>query len=169
MRRLLEERTVFIFLQVKDLVCWGKKNINKFLLQVKHGNEDTLREMLRIKRSVQATYNTQVTAFPFVVSSCSVSNTRTASKLRNSLRKNSWVSIYYKFLVHFSPPRPNRNPRPSLPLYVSITLCLSPSLTLPLSLFQSSKSKRSKNNGKLLFLYYKRKMEPDNKRKTEVS
>ena len=28
--------------------------------QVKHGNEDTLREMLRIKRSVQATYNTQV-------------------------------------------------------------------------------------------------------------
>jgi len=28
--------------------------------EVKHGNEDTLREMLRIKRSVQATYNTQV-------------------------------------------------------------------------------------------------------------
>ena len=26
-----------------------------------HGNEDTLREMLRIKRSVQAVYNTQVT------------------------------------------------------------------------------------------------------------
>ena len=28
--------------------------------EVKHGNEDTLREMLRIKRSVQATYNTKV-------------------------------------------------------------------------------------------------------------
>jgi pre-mRNA-splicing factor SYF1 len=28
--------------------------------EVKHGNEDTLREMLRIKRSVQHTYNTQV-------------------------------------------------------------------------------------------------------------
>merc|ERR1711874_696034 len=28
--------------------------------EVKHGNEDTLREMLRIKRSVQATYNTQM-------------------------------------------------------------------------------------------------------------
>lgn len=28
--------------------------------EVKHGNEDTMREMLRIKRSVQATYNTQV-------------------------------------------------------------------------------------------------------------
>ncbi|KAK5982502.1 hypothetical protein GCK32_009995 [Trichostrongylus colubriformis] len=28
--------------------------------EVKHGNEDTLREMLRIKRSVQQTYNTSV-------------------------------------------------------------------------------------------------------------
>ncbi|CAG9759678.1 unnamed protein product [Ceutorhynchus assimilis] len=28
--------------------------------EVKHGNEETMREMLRIKRSVQATYNTQV-------------------------------------------------------------------------------------------------------------
>ena len=27
---------------------------------MKHGNEDTVREMLRIKRSVQATFNTQV-------------------------------------------------------------------------------------------------------------
>ncbi len=28
--------------------------------EIKHGNEDALREMLRIKRSVQAIYNTQV-------------------------------------------------------------------------------------------------------------
>ena len=28
--------------------------------EVAHGNEDTVREMLRIKRSVQATYNVQV-------------------------------------------------------------------------------------------------------------
>lgn len=28
--------------------------------EIRHGNEDTMREMLRIKRSVQATYNTQV-------------------------------------------------------------------------------------------------------------
>lgn len=28
--------------------------------EVRHGNEDTFREMLRIKRSVQAQYNTQV-------------------------------------------------------------------------------------------------------------
>lgn len=28
--------------------------------EIKHGNEDTLREMARLKRSVQATYNTNV-------------------------------------------------------------------------------------------------------------
>jgi len=28
--------------------------------EIKHGNEDTMREMLRIKRSVQAAYNVQV-------------------------------------------------------------------------------------------------------------
>ena len=28
--------------------------------EIRHGNEDTMREMLRIKRSVQATYNTQI-------------------------------------------------------------------------------------------------------------
>ena len=28
--------------------------------EIQHGNEDTIKEMLRIKRSVQATYNTQV-------------------------------------------------------------------------------------------------------------
>jgi pre-mRNA-splicing factor SYF1 len=30
--------------------------------EVRHGNEDTIREMLRIKRSIQAMYNTQFTA-----------------------------------------------------------------------------------------------------------
>ncbi len=29
-------------------------------MQVRHGNEDTFREMLRVKRSVQATFSTQV-------------------------------------------------------------------------------------------------------------
>ena len=28
--------------------------------EIKHGNEDTVREMLRIKRSIQAKFNTQV-------------------------------------------------------------------------------------------------------------
>lgn len=31
--------------------------------EVAHGNEDTVREMLRIKRSVQATFNVQVRRF----------------------------------------------------------------------------------------------------------
>lgn len=31
--------------------------------EVKHGNEDTVREMLRVKRSVQAIYSTNVVAF----------------------------------------------------------------------------------------------------------
>ena len=31
--------------------------------EVRHGNEDTFREMLRIKRSVQAQFNTQVRIF----------------------------------------------------------------------------------------------------------
>lgn len=31
--------------------------------EVRHGNEDTFREMLRIKRSVQAQFNTQVSGF----------------------------------------------------------------------------------------------------------
>ena len=35
--------------------------------EVKHGNEDTFREMLRIKRSVQAQYNTQVNFFFFLL------------------------------------------------------------------------------------------------------
>lgn len=45
-QRLLQSQSVF-------WDTWKK-------FEVKHGNEDTVREMLRIKRSVQATYNTQV-------------------------------------------------------------------------------------------------------------
>lgn len=33
--------------------------------EVRHGNEDTFREMLRIKRSVQAQFNTQVYIFSY--------------------------------------------------------------------------------------------------------
>lgn len=35
--------------------------------EVRHGNEDTMREMLRVKRSVQAAYNTQVTIILFEI------------------------------------------------------------------------------------------------------
>ncbi|CAD5123791.1 DgyrCDS12102 [Dimorphilus gyrociliatus] len=37
--------------------------------EIKHGNEDTVREMLRVKRSVQATYNTQVNFMSSQISS----------------------------------------------------------------------------------------------------
>jgi len=37
--------------------------------EVKHGNEDTMKEMLRVKRSVQALYNTQVLDPPFLPTS----------------------------------------------------------------------------------------------------
>jgi pre-mRNA-splicing factor SYF1 len=40
--------------------------------EVKHGNEDTVREMLRIKRSVQHTYNTQVSRGYNYVLKCTI-------------------------------------------------------------------------------------------------
>uniref|UniRef100_H2YVK1 Suppressor of forked domain-containing protein n=1 Tax=Ciona savignyi TaxID=51511 RepID=H2YVK1_CIOSA len=47
--------------------------------EVKHGNEDTVREMLRIKRSVQATYNTQV----HILSGCTTSDLTPDGNLEN--------------------------------------------------------------------------------------
>ncbi|XP_039555415.1 pre-mRNA-splicing factor SYF1-like [Passer montanus] len=46
-----------------------------------HGNEDTIREMLRIKRSVQATYNTQVNFMASQMLKVSGSATGTVSDL----------------------------------------------------------------------------------------
>lgn len=45
--------------------------------EIKHGNEDTIREMLRIKRSVQATFNTQVN---FMASSFVAASTNDSMK-----------------------------------------------------------------------------------------
>jgi pre-mRNA-splicing factor SYF1 len=49
--------------------------------EIGHGNEDTVREMLRIKRSVQATYNVQVNfmSAQMISSSSSASNNKTPS------------------------------------------------------------------------------------------
>ena len=44
--------------------------------EIKHGNEDTVREMLRIKRSVQAMYNTQVQTQPNTYTSFDIVNWR---------------------------------------------------------------------------------------------
>ena len=50
--------------------------------EIKHGNTDTVREMLRIKRSVQATYNTQVN---FMSAQMLVAKTEVASKYKYSV------------------------------------------------------------------------------------
>ncbi|XP_058393937.1 pre-mRNA-splicing factor SYF1 isoform X2 [Diceros bicornis minor] len=49
--------------------------------EVRHGNEDTIREMLRIRRSVQATYNTQVNFMASQMLKVSGSATGTVSDL----------------------------------------------------------------------------------------
>ncbi|XP_017583449.1 PREDICTED: pre-mRNA-splicing factor SYF1 [Corvus brachyrhynchos] len=49
--------------------------------EIRHGNEDTIREMLRIKRSVQATYNTQVNFMASQMLKVSGSATGTVSVL----------------------------------------------------------------------------------------
>lgn len=49
--------------------------------EVKHGNEDTVREMLRIKRSVQATYNTQVNFMSAQMLAAASNTTGTAADL----------------------------------------------------------------------------------------
>lgn len=50
--------------------------------EIRHGNEDTIREMLRIKRSVQATYNTQVNFMSSQMLKATTSSTGTSkSKL----------------------------------------------------------------------------------------
>ncbi|XP_006008659.1 pre-mRNA-splicing factor SYF1 [Latimeria chalumnae] len=49
--------------------------------EIRHGNEDTIREMLRIKRSVQATYNTQVNFMASQMLKASSNATGTVSDL----------------------------------------------------------------------------------------
>lgn len=63
--QMCDPRVTVEFWQVKTLKSAFLAPCSLFLqvwkdFEVKHGNEDTLREMLRIKRSVQAVYNTQV-------------------------------------------------------------------------------------------------------------
>uniref|UniRef100_V9KGE2 Pre-mRNA-splicing factor SYF1 n=2 Tax=Callorhinchus milii TaxID=7868 RepID=V9KGE2_CALMI len=49
--------------------------------EIRHGNEDTIREMLRIKRSVQATYNTQVNFMSSQMLKASTNTSSTVSDL----------------------------------------------------------------------------------------
>lgn len=53
--------------------------------EIKHGNEDTVREMLRIKRSVQAIYNTQVNFMSAQMLAASSGKGDNAGKRQNKL------------------------------------------------------------------------------------
>uniref|UniRef100_T1JEU9 Pre-mRNA-splicing factor SYF1 n=1 Tax=Strigamia maritima TaxID=126957 RepID=T1JEU9_STRMM len=54
--------------------------------EIRHGNEDTMREMLRIKRSVQATYNTQVNFMSAQMLAASSQTTGTVSDLAPGMK-----------------------------------------------------------------------------------
>lgn len=53
--------------------------------EIRHGNEDTIREMLRIKRSVQATYNTQVNFMSSQMLKATTSSTGTGERACTNL------------------------------------------------------------------------------------
>lgn len=61
--------------------------------EIRHGNEDTIREMLRIKRSVQATYNTQVNFMSSQMMKATTSSTGTGERAYDSvslIMTSSW-------------------------------------------------------------------------------
>lgn len=62
--------------------------------EVRHGNEDTIREMLRIRRSVQATYNTQVNFMASQMLKVSGSATGTGEQLRATPRPGQVLSAW---------------------------------------------------------------------------
>lgn len=81
--------------------------------EIRHGNEDTIREMLRIKRSVQATYNTQVNFMSSQMLKATTSSTGTGErtytnslasvkKLRASEILRQWIMLRNFFFIVFS-------------------------------------------------------------------
>jgi hypothetical protein len=81
--------------------------------EVRHGNEDTFREMLRIKRSVQAQYNTQVCYWvtPSVSTQvCKVVNRAVCMLmylnlgLLHNVYTEAWHNVcYYSILIAYNP------------------------------------------------------------------
>lgn len=57
--------------------------------EIRHGNEDTMREMLRIKRSVQATFNTQVNMMAAQMMNSSSSSAAAAASTVDGVPKDS--------------------------------------------------------------------------------
>jgi len=60
--------------------------------EIRHGNEDTIREMLRIKRSVQATYNTQVNFMSSQMMKATTSSTGTGEGSHRG-QCGGWVRV----------------------------------------------------------------------------
>lgn len=71
--------------------------------EIKHGNEDTVREMLRIKRSVQAIYNTQVNFMSAQMLAASSGKGDNAGKRHNEMILfilYPYTGIVYPFTLH---------------------------------------------------------------------
>uniref|UniRef100_A0A8B9H3R0 Pre-mRNA-splicing factor SYF1 n=1 Tax=Astyanax mexicanus TaxID=7994 RepID=A0A8B9H3R0_ASTMX len=65
--------------------------------EIRHGNEDTIREMLRIKRSVQATYNTQVN----FMSSQMLKATTSATGTKSGVLRPDCINKKYKKIPYW--------------------------------------------------------------------
>lgn len=66
--------------------------------EIRHGNEDTMREMLRIKRSVQATYNTQINMMSAQIP-ISSSTTESTKSAMQALETKAAESIFKQALA----------------------------------------------------------------------
>lgn len=66
--------------------------------EIRHGNEDTMREMLRIKRSVQATYNTQINMMSAQIPTSS-STTESAKSAMQALEAKAAESNFKQTLA----------------------------------------------------------------------
>ena len=67
-----------------------------------HGNEDTMREMLRIKRSVQAMYNTQVNMMSAQMLNSAANQTSDPIDAMKLLENKVTETGIYKLFYYFS-------------------------------------------------------------------
>jgi len=75
--------------------------------EIRHGNEDTIREMLRIKRSVQATYNTQVNFMSSQMLKATTSSTGTGETTCTNFQRK--LLSNQKFMFFLWPEVPDRD------------------------------------------------------------
>lgn len=77
---------------------------------MRHGNEDTIREMLRIKRSVQALYNTQFTAHLIAQQTQLATGTETSSSSAGSSAQAEQQQMSSAESNEQPPPPPAKRP-----------------------------------------------------------